>query len=389
MTLNPHLHQFSDGRAHGEVVEASNDASAAGVAETTTAPNDALSIAVPEIATPGTTTLEVANEVEPAVAPTQSTSNEAALETRASHERAANERAANEFGVDAEIDRLGLSHPEIGQAPLLPPREPIGARIASFMGRHHTLLFVLSVVILWAITTLPPLWHEEPYERGEVASHDILAPHSQMLFDRQETLDRQERAATLVPPSYDPDASAQDRALSRLRLLIDSARSATSSAAVLSASSASGSLSSRTNAAHNAAQSTSGAALAPNAGDDARVRGVARQLNSVLSEPLSPTTVRHVLSIRRTRWSEVERAARAAIGAVYVGGQLRSDVGDDLLSARARIDASLRNSNLTRGLSEAEIAVATAFAQRVAQWPNLIVNDLKTERARQAARKNV
>src|SRR5437867_8555957 len=70
---------------------------------------------------------------------------------------------------------------------LLPPREPLGARLAGLMGRHHTLLLSLCVLLLWAVTTLPPPGPTQPYQKHQPAPYDILAPHEAMLFDRAAT----------------------------------------------------------------------------------------------------------------------------------------------------------------------------------------------------------
>ena len=74
------------------------------------------------------------------------------------------------------IEELSLS--DIEQAPLIPPREPLGARIASLMGQHHTFLATLCVLLLWAIVAMPPLWQAHDYQRGREAPHDIIAPHA-------------------------------------------------------------------------------------------------------------------------------------------------------------------------------------------------------------------
>ena len=121
----------------------------------------------------------------------------------------------------------------IGQTPLLPPREPLGARIAVSLGRHHALLIAVCVLLLWAIVAMPPLWNHEPYQLGSVPGHDVLVPQPAYLLDHEETRRRQEEAANLVTPYYDPDSSAPSQALSHLASLCDTARELAQSSPVL------------------------------------------------------------------------------------------------------------------------------------------------------------
>ena len=86
----------------------------------------------------------------------------------------------------------------IGQAPLLPPREPLGVRIAGSLGRHHSLLVAVCVLLLWAIVAMPPLWKRDPYTPGSSPGHDVLVPQPAYLLDREETHRRQDEAANLV-----------------------------------------------------------------------------------------------------------------------------------------------------------------------------------------------
>ena len=104
----------------------------------------------------------------------------------------------------------------IGQTPLITPREPLGARIAAFLGRYSALLFVLSLVACWAIVTLP-MSLSRPYKVGDHALRDVLAPYTLTLLDREETDTRRKEAAALVPVQYAPNPSAHDVALSKLR----------------------------------------------------------------------------------------------------------------------------------------------------------------------------
>ncbi len=280
------------------------------------------------------------------------------------------------WNEQAEFDRLGLSHPEIGQTPLLPPREPLGARIASFMGQHHTLLFVLCVVLLWLISTLPPLFHNDAYSRGEVAPHDILAPHSAMLLDRQETAERQDRAASLVPPAYDTDPAALNKAISKLGLVVSTARRVVSSRAA-------------DIGALRVDQSTLGPVDVAKLAATRRESALIQELSRSLQEPLPPAVATRLLQVRSSNWGSVERAARDAVSAVYVGEQIRSDVDDDLDLARKRIAQAVKDSRTDLPLTDGDAAAAIALAQWVARQPNLVVDERATEKARREARQEV
>src|SRR6476620_6734940 len=65
-----------------------------------------------------------------------------------------------------------VSLQSIGEAPLLPPRDPLGARMAGSLGRHHSLLVAMCVVRVWAIVAMPPLWKRDPYTLGSAPGHD-------------------------------------------------------------------------------------------------------------------------------------------------------------------------------------------------------------------------
>ncbi|HEX8832687.1 MAG TPA: hypothetical protein VF719_00735, partial [Abditibacteriaceae bacterium] len=106
--------------------------------------------------------------------------------------------------VTPEIDvRELLAEQIIGETPFVPPREPLGARLAAIMGRRHWLLLPLCVLLLWATLTLRPPGEALDYTQGEAAPRDIIAPHSATLLDRELTERNRDAAADLVPPQYD------------------------------------------------------------------------------------------------------------------------------------------------------------------------------------------
>ena len=262
--------------------------------------------------------------------------------------------------LQGELAKLEFGHPALDSAPLLPLKEPLAARVAGVMGKHHLLLFVLSVLLLWTITSLPT-FQRDSLKSGQVAARDILAPHAAMLLDRRETEARREAAAALVPPVYDPDPSAQPRALNQLRTLINTSRDAT-------------------------AMPTPSAPPLPAA---AQQRAIESRLRERWESTLPPQLVASLARVGPNDWAIVESAARAAVDAVYVRGQVRSDVADDLKSARLRIENAVARAENTLPLSPQGRAAAIEVARYVARRPNLVVDDRATSKARQAAREDV
>jgi hypothetical protein len=101
----------------------------------------------------------------------------------------------------SEADREYLSEQIIGQTPLLPPREPLGARLAGFMGRRHGVLMALCALLLWAAMTLRPPGEGEVYKRGAIAKDNIYAPRAHRSGPRL-TPATQARSPSLGPTDY-------------------------------------------------------------------------------------------------------------------------------------------------------------------------------------------
>jgi len=199
------------------------------------------------------------------------------------------------------------------------PTEPRLAQLAGKVGRHHALLMLLCAICLWLILAVPSLRPQSEYQKGDAAVADIVAPHAALIADRVETDARRREAASLVPPVYDGNPSAQDRALARLSTLMQ-----------------------------------------------------ARQNQ-----------------FTRAQRARIANASESAIRLVYRGGQIRSDVEDDKNAARLRITVALQKSNLLNPLSPLEYSAARQMAQSAARFPNLIVDERATQRAREDAQSEV
>ncbi len=302
-------------------------------------------------------------EIDPASEPAE-TQEKAAGEKNASEKAAAQtqQERGQAAALQGELAKLELGHPALDSAPLLPQREPLAARVAGVMGKHHLLLFVLSVLLLWAITTLPR-WQRDNWQSGQIAARDILASHAAMLLDKSETEARREAAAALVPPVYDPDPSAQPRARNQLRALINTGRAVTTA-------------------------SSPKPDVTPLSAE-ARARATEARLRANWETTLPPQLVAALARVNAGEWGVVERAAQIGIDAVYVRGQVRSDVADDLKAARLRIASAVLRAENSLPLSAAARAAANETARYVARRPNLVVDDRATETARQAARGDV
>jgi len=219
---------------------------------------------------------------------------------------------SGDFGADQIIADLDQAEPFL-------PTEPRLAQLAGKVGRHHALLMLLCAACLWLIVGLPSLQPHEEYQRGDQAVSDIIATHSALVPDKAETDARRGEAVALVPPVYDGNPGAQDRALEQLNVLLQAK-----------------------------------------------------------SNGLSPSQRARILS-----------AAEGAVRRVYRGGQIRSDVAGDKNAARARIDDALQKTAGTAPLSQREYSLCRQLAQSAARFPNLIVDERATQRARQDAQNDV
>ncbi len=351
---------------------------------------------------------------------------------------AASEIVPEGAGASTSINAAGLSiaagdgvsdwEPALNATPLVPPREPLGARLAALMGRRHMLLVALCAALLWCIVALPPLSPPEEISVGQTASHDILAPYTTMLLDRTETTRRQAEASALVAPEYERNPSALDRARLRLRSLLEAVRSVQRETPPLhltgkSPRNLSRASSSQAPATLSAAQQ---AALQHMALERARSRWV-RILVQLHGELLPPPLVR-ALSIVGTsvaassgsasarapefldrelgtgsvreaagtsstwgeeRWAIIERAAQEGVRAVYVRAQVRSDVAGDITGAQERIAGAIAQARQKWPLNEEDATAATQLARYEAREPNLVVDEAASRRAREEAADNV
>lgn len=266
----------------------------------------------------------------------------------------------------------------ISPAPLVPPREPLGARLAALMTQRHWLLLPLCVALLWGAVSYRPPGENVELRVDDIAQHDIIAPHGGLVVDRELTERNRDAAAELVPPQYDVRSNALQVARSELRELLavigpevkaaDLARSA------------------RPPVAATAARQTPGAPLESPA---MRVR----RINAKLVRPIPARAAQQILKTAEKRWPAVAHEAMVALTAAYEANgrslKIRSDVADDRLAARRRVLAAVRARERRSGLTPAEAEAAFLLTSSVELAPNLVVNGDKTEHAREAARENV
>ena len=258
------------------------------------------------------------------------------------------------------------------EAPLIPPREPLGARLATYFGRNQLLLFVLSFFALWALVVLPTPFADSDLVRGVVAPRDVVAPHSAFLPDRAETETRRAAAAALVTPAYDSNPGALSRALIELPESARDLRAALTD--VRQAQLADG------------LNSGSVATLGkPRISSEALAARFARQTNW----KIAPATLLALFQVRADRWKTVDDAAASAVRAAYLRGTIRSDVAPDSESVRPLLRAQIDKFSAQTSLSSIEKTAALTLAARVATVPNVMVNQGKTDEARRAARNAV
>ncbi len=287
----------------------------------------------------------------------------------------------------AEIARVEMSADTLEalavDTPLLPPREPLGARLASYFGRHLILLFCVSFSCLWAILSLPSPFNRPDFAPGEVAPRDYTAPQNTFLPDRAETARRRAAAAALVTPAYDPAPSAQGQALFALHEISEKSRLAAAQLR-LTPTKNRGSL----------------VVLPPEKRFEARAGW----------KP-APQLLPTLRALQIGRWKLITGAAEDAVRAAYVQGRVRSDVGEDLVTLRALLrrliannsgvksgagakeaaanssgtispDAALQNEISAAPLSAFEREIALDLAAAAAKFPNVVVNQKATDEAR-------
>lgn len=262
------------------------------------------------------------------------------------------------------------------EAPLLPLREPLGARLANYLGRHQLLLFVLSFFALWALVVVPMPGADGDLAPGVVAAREIVAPRNAFLPDRSETEKRRAAAAALVTPAYDPNPGALGQALIELpetsRRLRDALRASRPAPVPVA----------------NAADSADGAngvkktaSKNPLAGESAP-----QKFERVSGWKVDASTLQAMLRVQSPRWKTVDDAATSAVRAAYLRGRIRSDVAPDAEGVRPLLRAQIETFGVQIPLSPAEKVAAVTLAQHVASVPNVMVNQEKTDDAREDAR---
>ena len=268
------------------------------------------------------------------------------------------------------------------EAPLIPPREPLGARLANYFGRRQLLLFVLSFFALWAIVVLPTPFADADLAPGLAAPRDIVAPHSAFLPDRAETEKRRAAAAALVTPAYDPNPSALGQALIELP---ESARRLRRALQTVRDASANNSQNADTIGVASVDQNASGNRNArANASGLAAAR--AAKFRKLTDWNVTPATLESLMSVSSARWKTVDDAATSAVRAAYMRGRIRSDVAPDAEGVRPLLRAQIESFSDQIPLAPAEKIAALTLAQHVASVPNVVVNQSKTDDARRDAR---
>ncbi len=260
-------------------------------------------------------------------------------------------------------------------SPLLPPREPVGARLASYFGRHQLLLLLGCFLALWGIVSIPIHMGDTDLKLGSVASHDIVAPQNAYAYDREETSKRRERAAALVTPAYDPNPSALGQAQAELPEIAQNARFI-ARVAIAQAHQLAASAATKVADSPTASPKTAPTPISIEALFLQRAQWKA---------PLS--AIQTLATVPDARFEKLLSVTKDALAEAYVRERIRSDVPDDALAVRPCLAKQL--SITTNGLSDGERDVALAIGGRAARFANVVVNEGETERARREARESV
>jgi putative nucleotidyltransferase with HDIG domain len=218
------------------------------------------------------------------------------------------------------------------------------------------------------------------------------APPGATVLDRELTERNRDAAAELVPPQYDVRAGASGLAQADLRAILEVARSEIM-AADLARSARPHLLA--PDSTQPAAQNRTGdrAGLDTDAAPLESISVRISRLNANLARPLPVAAARQILQTPAERWRIVAREAMAALRAAYEyegrSQKIRSDVADDRLAARRRMLLIVKERAPRVGLKPDEVETAFLLASAASLAPNLVVNEDKTEHARDAARDNV
>lgn len=279
-------------------------------------------------------------------------------------------------------DNPGELSPDVLEAlavdsPLLPPREPFGARFASYFGRHQLLLLMVCFLGLWAILSTPLHLGEHDLRVGKVATHDIVAPQNDYAKDADETNKRRKHAASLVALAYSPNPSALNQALAELPDLTQSARRA----ARFAVSKVSRPLPNPKSGGSRTAR------VSPTPAKSPALEALFRQSAGWKMER---SEIQTLATLRSDRFYAVLQVVQAALAETYPQVRIRSDVRSDVDTVRPLLRKQIRlfSTNTTR-LSESERNLALTLGARVAHFPNQVVNEPETNRARDEASASV
>ncbi len=246
--------------------------------------------------------------------------------------------------------------------PLLPPREPLGAQIASYFGRHLILLFCVSFGCLWAILSLPSPFNRPDFAPGDLAPRDYIAPQNAFVPDRAETLRRRAAAAALVTPAYDPAPSAQSQALYTLHEIAEKSRRA---AAELRAP-------------------------RPKNGGSLVVLPPEKRFEARAGWRPAPSLLPTLRALQPARWETLESVAEDAVKNAYLKGRIRSDVGEDLVTLRPVLRRQIAQNSASYPIVEARLSlpereIALGLSAAAAKFPNVVVNQRASDEARAQA----
>lgn len=222
------------------------------------------------------------------------------------------------------------------------PSPKRGASLFSHALVRRIGLALVTFVLLTTIVSLQWLPRRLNVEEGKPAPDTITAPKTVTYIDEAKTAELRENAARLVEPVYDPDISVLQTSLDELERALNVVR---------------------------AVRST-----------DASVKAKAEELAARLNLSLTASACEALVALSDEELVQLERQAPALVREVMQRGVRETDLPE----IREALGQTVEKGKGTAGFKEALRSLASAVLK-----PNLVLNELETEKRRQQARESI
>ncbi|MDK2855813.1 MAG: cyclic-di-AMP phosphodiesterase PgpH [Bacillota bacterium] len=203
-------------------------------------------------------------------------------------------------------------------------------------------LGLVTFVLLTTLVSLQWLPRRLNVEEGKPAPDTITAPKTVTYIDEAKTAELRENAARLVEPVYDPDISVLQTSLDELEKALNVVRAVRATEA------------------------------------DAKAK--AEQLAAKLNLSLTASACEALVALSDEELAQLERQAPALVREVMQRGVRETDLPE----IREALGQKVEKGKGTAGFKEALRSLASAVLK-----PNLVLNELETEKRRQQARESI